>query len=1077
MDKKPKDFQQATAEHIVDIFKSGKQLRVLLSDEVGLGKTIVAKEVIRLVGELDKIWEDDIYRVIYVCSNVNIVKQNTANLGIEDVMNIDESRLSMQHLILEEETRKLNLKTKKPRVLIPLTPGTSFNISGFTGNMNERALMYVFLTKLPDFCQQENALFKLLNRYNAKIENWRSKIEDYRRRVVACGEEYINAITDAIVKDDAYQTTKNLFYSAILDGKGIDNAISKMRQIFCRISMNQLAPDLVIMDEFQKFSGLLNVDEYNEESMIARNFFDSANMPFILLLSATPYKPYTTLEELNADKVNEQYEDFLKLMNFLFKGRQDISFKTVWRDYTRELCQASSENFEVLYARKVDAEDAMYKTMSRTERYQVATVQDIVPLEITSDDIRAFCQMQNIIEDCNKATNHGFNVSCIPMDYVKSSPYLLSFMDKYKLKRKIVSVYENGRTLPLPGRRQRILLNENEIYHYRNLPPSNARLQKLMDILFKKGGERLFWIPSSHFYYEVPADNVFEKNRDFSKILVFSAWEMVPRMVSVMVSYKAEQLNIVKAFPLATYTNNKETEQQNQINREQRKRGGGVSRLRESSLELVCMSSDFLAGCYVPKETLGWKVGDVRELVKGKIAERLKLDSVRNRNVEGLVQLVGSLDDESSIGVSVSEEDLKTLANMAIASPGICAYRILKDRYKARNVAAKIAAIFNRRMNAAAMDLIYGSNNVNAYFELVFDYCVMGNLQSVLDEYAQMISEEHDVDRIYERMLSSFTDMGSIDVETKSSFANKAIKRYRMRTLYAMPFSKVKTDEKNAMHANNIREAFNSPFRPFVLTSTSIGQEGLDFHWYCRKVMHWNIPSNPQDIEQREGRVNRYKSLSIRRNVAKLFPEEFTWDGMFNRARQWAYEHHVPELVPYWSLPNELLTTLQGKEEPVERIVPLYPLSSDIERYERMKEVLGLYRLTMGQPNQEALITLLKGLNEEQREKLLFNLSPIKREKKSFKCYCKYYKGEKNNPYEPGSLEGKFWHGEMMFCTTVHDPEKWVKDAKEIRSRLSQDKLAFANQFSDEQFAMIIFTEQLFLKWCPYDDTEWIFQY
>ncbi len=90
---------------------------------------------------------------------------------------------------------------------------------------------------------------------------------------------------------------------------------------------------------------------------------------------------------------------------------------------------------------------------------------------------------------------------------------------------------------------------------------------------------------------------------------------------------------------------------------------------------------------------------------------------------------------------------------------------------------------------------------------------------------------------------------------------------------------------------------------------------------------------------------------------------------------------------------------------------------------------------------------------------------------------CKYYKGEKNNPYKPSSLEGKFWHGEMMFCTTVHDPEKWVKDAKEIRSRLSQDKLAFANQFSDEQFAMIIFTEELFLKWCPYDDTEWIFQY
>lgn len=49
MEKKLKDFQIATANHIVDIFKSKRQRRVLLSDEVGLGKTIVSKEVIRQV--------------------------------------------------------------------------------------------------------------------------------------------------------------------------------------------------------------------------------------------------------------------------------------------------------------------------------------------------------------------------------------------------------------------------------------------------------------------------------------------------------------------------------------------------------------------------------------------------------------------------------------------------------------------------------------------------------------------------------------------------------------------------------------------------------------------------------------------------------------------------------------------------------------------------------------------------------------------------------------------------------------------------------------------------------------------
>ena len=67
MEKKLKDFQKATVEHIVNIFKSKKQRRVLLSDEVGLGKTIVSKGVIQAVGELSDeygIWDDNTYRVV-----------------------------------------------------------------------------------------------------------------------------------------------------------------------------------------------------------------------------------------------------------------------------------------------------------------------------------------------------------------------------------------------------------------------------------------------------------------------------------------------------------------------------------------------------------------------------------------------------------------------------------------------------------------------------------------------------------------------------------------------------------------------------------------------------------------------------------------------------------------------------------------------------------------------------------------------------------------------------------------------------------------------------------------------------
>ncbi len=74
--------------------------------------------------------------------------------------------------------------------------------------------------------------------------------------------------------------------------------------------------------------------------------------------------------------------------------------------------------------------------------------------------------------------------------------------------------------------------------------------------------------------------------------------------------------------------------------------------------------------------------------------------------------------------------------------------------------------------------------------------------------------------------------------------------------------------------SSEVRDAFNSPFWPFVLATTSVGQEGLDFHLYCHAVVHWNLPGNPVDLEQREGRVHRYKGHAVRKNLARDFGHE-----------------------------------------------------------------------------------------------------------------------------------------------------------------------------------------------------------
>ena len=995
MEKKLKDFQKATVEHIVNIFKSKKQRRVLLSDEVGLGKTIVSKGVIQAVGELSDeygIWDDNTYRVVYICSNANIVKQNTENLGIEDVMNIDESRLSMQHFIVAKKVKELQKSKKsKPRILIPLTPGTSFNLQTSAGNMNERALMFAILSHLDDFKDHKTALKNRLNIYGANGDNWTDIIDKYEKDTkenVCTG--YRENISKEVVNDDCYQEAKDLLLKAIAlnDYNTTNKAITLFRIIFCKISMKELNPDLVIMDEFQRFSSLLDLEGNSEEAMLTRTFFGKEDGPFILLVSATPYKPFTTLEELNENKIDEQYQDFNKLADFLFDGREDIVFQQVWHDYSKELCHISSDNLDILIAKKNIAEDTMYEAMSRTERYRNSS-QDDTYLKISTGDIASYCQMQEVLGECNKMSEGRFGVKTLPMEYAKSSPYLFSFMDKYKLKEKLAKAYTEH-----PWKikqKQQYLIKKKNINTYERIPSCNAKLDKLSNILFgekgEKHGEQLFWIPASHPYYKIPASNVFAKNQDFSKVLVFSAWEMVPRMIACMISYAIEQKSISHAFPSATYTNTKENSEKDALDKQEGEKAG-TGRLRRESLELVTCCSDFLKDAYNPKAYLGNDLKEIKAGIKENFKNTSRFTLVEQpTTAKFLLEAIKLLDSNTEEKILISEDGLDTLVNMAIGSPGICFYRLLGNKDLAQEAATKICNnIFNRRYNAAVIDILYNKKSVQTYFKQVIDYCVMGNLQAVLDEFAYMIDErsngERNVEMIQKRMIESFIDRNYQEIDTTESFGKEKKKKWRIRTHYAMPYGNIRMTDQATNRANDVRLAFNSPFRPFVLASTSVGQEGLDFHWYCRKIMHWNISSNPQDMEQREGRIDRYKSLFVRRNVAKFHPETYTWNEMFDLARTEAKDKGFCELVPYWSIPQDMLKSIaETDREYIESIVPLYPLSMDYDRYRHMKSVLRLYRLTMGQPRQEELLEFFKDMPAEDIDKLLFNLSPIKRKK------------------------------------------------------------------------------------------------
>jgi len=289
----------------------------------------------------------------------------------------------------------------------------------------------------------------------------------------------------------------------------------------------------------------------------------------------------------------------------------------------------------------------------------------------------------------------------------------------------------------------------------------------------------------------------------------------------------------------------------------------------------------------------------------------------------------------------------------------------------------------------AIVKLAAGRKNDDAHWENLLTYCKYGNIQSMFDEYAHLITngldnDEHLIDRLHSNIAESMNiRTTTYNVDTYNNFKAKANGKegtaVSLRTHFAVAFTKGENKESDADRKKVIRNAFNSPFRPFVLASTSIGQEGLDFHNYCRRIVHWNLPSNPIDLEQREGRINRFECLAIRQNVAKRygdidFKKNNVWTELFDEAvkREKAKNAHTSDLIPFWGL------TEREDMVKIERIVPMYPFSRDEIAYERLIKILSLYRLTLGQARQEELLEYIFNNceNTEDMKDLFINLSP-----------------------------------------------------------------------------------------------------
>jgi Helicase conserved C-terminal domain len=384
-------------------------------------------------------------------------------------------------------------------------------------------------------------------------------------------------------------------------------------------------------------------------------------------------------------------------------------------------------------------------------------------------------------------------------------------------------------------------------------------------------------------------------------------------------------------------------------------------------------------------------------------AEREEAGNEERRMREAIEGLL-----EGSLTLGRRPKDLvKVLAEMSLGAPGVCALRALKRTMPeeaqsdaaVRRAAFKIAGGFRSLFNQpeAVLAVTATIRTRQPYWSQAISYAIAGNLQALLDEQSHMeadglsLLDDDAITKLEKaganlaaphRLRYAGFEIAGLGRRRRSAGAGGSkTGALRMRGRHAARFAEVKEDDGTVTRLDAIRGAFNSPFRPFVLASTSLGQEGLDFHPWCHIVCHWNLPRGPVELEQREGRVHRYKGHAVRLNVAKATglsalgrePLEGNgnpdpWSRMFELAQRNA-QH---DLEPYWIFDA-------GEDSArIRRLVPMPSLGREANDWPILTRRLALYRLVLGQPRQEDLLSALEKstITTQQAHKWRIDLSP-----------------------------------------------------------------------------------------------------
>ena len=167
----------------------------------------------------------------------------------------------------------------------------------------------------------------------------------------------------------------------------------------------------------------------------------------------------------------------------------------------------------------------------------------------------------------------------------KSASYLAHFTQGYRFNEHLDAAVKQSpdRVAATLRQHEGAFLDADRVRQWATLDPGSSKLREMVRDLLDPGFWRLLWMPPTVPYW--PLEGPFSGKQEATKTLLFSAWNVVPDVVSAILSYEAERRMV--GGRIASYDN--PAEQQRPLLRLTQSVTGARSRHRLLLLLLPCL--------------------------------------------------------------------------------------------------------------------------------------------------------------------------------------------------------------------------------------------------------------------------------------------------------------------------------------------------------------------------------------------------------------------------------------------------------------------------------------------------------